>query len=109
VTTDVEFHNIASGTTNITSTFTGTGVSSSFTPLYGRPFNVSLWGTFVATVQLQRSLDGTNWLPLTANGSTLETFYGPASDIWQEDEVGAIYRLDCTAFTSGTVNYRISQ
>ncbi|MEY3774316.1 MAG: hypothetical protein RLZZ129_1096, partial [Verrucomicrobiota bacterium] len=47
-------------------TFTGTGRSAAFIPKQGSAFNVSVWGTFSATVQMQRSFDnGTTWLPLT--------------------------------------------
>jgi len=100
----------ASGKTPVTGTFAATGQSSSFTPLGGRGFNISLWGTFVATVQLERSFDsGTTWLPLTAAGTQLYKWTAPASESAQEDEVPVLYRLNATAYTSGTVNYRISQ
>lgn len=99
---------------NLTGTFAATGQSASFLPdgvddKTDRVFNVSLWGTFVATVQLERSLDGTNWLPLTANGTPIEKFTAPCSEEIEEDEATAIYRLNCTAYTSGTVNYRMSE
>jgi hypothetical protein len=101
---------LASGLTPVASTFTATGSSSSFTPLAGRGFNVSLWGVFVAAAQLERSFDsGATWLPLTAGGIQLYQWTVPASEIVQEDEVGVRYRLRCTSFTSGTVSYRISQ
>ena len=99
----------ASTLTPVTGTFAATGQSASVAPVTGRAFNVSLWGTFSATIRLERSFDGSNWLPLTANGTVLESFTGACSDQWQEDEVGVQYRLNCTAYTSGTVNYRISQ
>jgi hypothetical protein len=100
----------ASGLASVTGAFGATGSSATFAPLGGRKFNASIWGTFVGTVQLQRSFDsGTTWLPLTSNGTQLETFTAPASEQWQEDESGVLYRLICTAYTSGTVNYRISQ
>jgi len=100
--------------TAITGTFGATGQSASLCPKQGDyhhqsySFNMSLWGTFVGTVQLERSFDnGTTWLPITALGSSI-TFTAPASESFEEPEVGVIYRLNCTAYTSGTVNYRLS-
>ena len=99
----------ASGLSAIASTFVAAGQSASLTPKAGRGFNISLWGTFVATVQLERTFDGTNWLPITANGTQLMKFTAPCSEQWSDDEVGPQYRLNCTSWTSGTVSYRISQ
>jgi hypothetical protein len=100
----------ASGVTPVAATFTGTGHSASFSPLSGRGFNVSLWGTFVGTVQLERSFDGgTTWLPITAAGTQLYAWTAPASESASDDETGVLYRLNCIAYTSGTVNYRVSQ
>lgn len=101
---------IASGKTAVASTFTATGASASFAPISRRGFNVSLWGTFVGTARLERSFDGgTTWLPLTAAGIALYTWTAPASEIAEEPETGVLYRLACTAYTSGTINYRVSQ
>jgi hypothetical protein len=102
---------------NVTGTFTALGQSNAFLPEglneFGEvdhQFNVSLWGTFVATVQLERSFDnGTTWLPLTANGTQVMKWTAPASESTGETEAGVLYRLNCTAYTSGTVNYRLSQ
>lgn len=98
-----------------TGTFTATGQSASFLAdgigdLVDHAFNLSLWGTFVASVQLERSFDGgTTWLPLTANGTQIYKFTAPCSEGGDETEAGVLYRLNCTAYTSGTVNYRLSQ
>lgn len=93
----------------LTGTFGATGQSSSFVPSVSRAFNVSIYGTFVGTVQLERSFDDTNWLPITAAGTQMYLWTGPASEIAAEIESGVSYRLNCTAYTSGTINYRISQ
>lgn len=94
----------------VSGAFTGTGQSAAISPIPEQGFNVSLWGTFVASVRLERSLDnGTTWLPITAGGSAMFTWTSPASEENEEPESGALYRLNCTAYTSGTVNYRISQ
>ena len=100
----------ASGVSPVSGTFTGTGQSASLTPIAGRGFNISLWGTFAASVQLERSFDGgTTWLPITASGVQLFKWTAPASEVNQEDQASVLYRLNCTSFTSGTVNFRISQ
>ena len=89
------------------STFTGTGQSASMS-IRGS-FNFSLWGTFAGTVRIERSFDnGTTWLPMTVLGSAV-TFTGPATETFEEPEAGVLYRVNCTAFTSGTINYRVSQ
>jgi hypothetical protein len=98
---------------NVTGTFTGTGQSAAMLvkgidDRRANSVNISLWGTFVATVRVERNLDGTNWLPLTALGSAIN-FTVPVSEVFDEGEAGAQYRLNCTAYTSGTINYRMSQ
>jgi hypothetical protein len=91
-----------------TGTFSATGVAGSIRVDRGS-FNVSLWGTFVATVRVERSFDGgTTWLPITALGSAIN-FTAPCSEIFMEPEVGILYQLDCTSYGTGTVNWRISQ
>jgi hypothetical protein len=104
------------GTNSIATTGTQSGTqtvqatqSSNFAPIAGRPFNISLWGTFAGSVQLERSFDGATWLPVTAAGVQLCIWTAPASESWEEDEVKPVYRLNCTLYTSGTANYRISQ
>lgn len=93
-----------------TGTFSATGQSNSVTISPIRPFNVSIWGTFVGSVQLKRSFDGgTTWLPITAAGTQLYAWTAPASEVAEEPEANVSYRLECTAYTSGTINYRISQ
>ena len=98
---------------NVTGTFAATGQSAVFSPQginpVSRPFNLSLWGTFAATVQLERSFDGATWLPLTALGTAVYVFTAPCSETAEETEMGVVYRLNCTSYTSGTVNYRLSQ
>ena len=72
------------------------------TPAKGTFFNVSIWGTFTATVTLQRSFDaGTTWLDVA-------TYTTSKEEVRQEPE-GALYRLGCKTgqFTSGPVNVRL--
>jgi hypothetical protein len=90
-----------------TGVFTTTGQSSPRGITGG--FNMSLWGSFTGMVQIERSFDdGTTWLPLTALGTAI-SFTGPCSEVLEEPAFGALYRLNCTALTSGTINYRIGQ
>ncbi len=100
----------ASGVAALSGTFSATGQSSVFRPLAGRAFNISLWGAFSASVQLERSFDnGSTWLPITAAGAQLFAWSAAASEQAQEDETAVQYRLNCTSFTSGPINYRVSQ
>lgn len=107
----------ASGKVAVASTFSATGQSAAFSPAGGRLFNASLWGTFVGSVQLERTFDGqaavtagtATWLPITAGAAQLYAWTAPASEQAVESETGVLYRLNCTAFTSGLINYRISQ
>jgi hypothetical protein len=101
---------------NVTGSFTATGQSAPFAPLVAQRntangFNVSVSGTFVATVQLERSFDnGTTWFVCSSDASgTTASWTAPFSVIAEEPEPGVIYRLNCTAYTSGTATYRISQ
>lgn len=72
-------------------------------------FNAALSGPFVATVRLVRSYDrGATWQPLTALGNSF-VFTGPCEELFQESEPGVLYTWECTAYTSGTIRYRISQ
>lgn len=93
-----------------TGTFTATGTSTSFLVDNTRDFNVTLYGTFAATVRLERTFDGgVNWHPITANGTALYVWTAPVSESNGESQRGVSYRLNCTVYTSGTVNYRVSQ
>ena len=97
------------GLEQLEGTFSGTGQSSSV-QLWG-VFNMFLYGTFTATVRLERSFDdGVNWVPVSASQSGTDASYSaPMSLSWQEVEPGMLYRLNCTAHTNGTVNYRLAQ
>ena len=89
--------------------FTGTGASSPIAVAGG--FNFRLAGTFVATVKLERSFDdGTSWAVVSKNIDGQEAAYTAAVDaVGNEPEAGVTYRWNCTAFTSGQIDYRISQ
>jgi hypothetical protein len=68
------------------------------------PFNISVWGTFVATVTVQRSFD---------DGATFRdvaSFTEATEEAGFEPE-GTLYRIGVKTgdYTSGTVNVRIGQ
>jgi hypothetical protein len=73
-------------------------------------YNVAITGTFSATVQLERSFDGgATWAPISGStiGTTV-TFTAPTTFVGNETERGVLYRVNCTAWVSGTANVRIS-
>jgi hypothetical protein len=69
--------------------------------------------SYSATVQLERSFDGgSTWIVCNIGGSgTLAQWTAgtPVSLTFGEPERNVLYRLNCIAYTSGTINYRISQ
>lgn len=68
---------------------------------------------FSGTLQLERSFDGgSTWLPanIGSSGTLAQWNAGtPVSITFGEPEKQVLYRLNCIAYTSGTINYRISQ
>lgn len=98
---------VITGSLSATSTAPAGGASG---PLLGN-FNVVVTGTFVGTAVLVCSFDGgATWVPVINKhtGSNI-TFTAPGA--LQEDEVepGVLYGMICSAFTSGTINYRLSE
>lgn len=98
---------VYTGTLGATST---TPAAGTFGPLLG-DFNIFVSGTFIGTVELVSSFDGgTTWVPVINKhtGANI-TFTTPGA--LQEDEVepGVLYGVICTAFTSGTINFRLSE
>lgn len=98
-------------------TFTATGQSQAAL-LYGA-FNMLIYAgggpnaAWTASIQLERSFDGgTTWVVCAdPMGTTNQAVYANAKDVsrqFAECERGVMYRLDCTAYTSGTINYRLS-
>lgn len=100
-----------SGVDAVTGAFTATGQSGTLRPSAGRPFNLSIWGTFTGTIDLERSFDdGSTWLKCSRDSAgTTARFTVAASVVVEEPEAGVLYRLNATALSSGTANYRISQ
>jgi hypothetical protein len=91
----------------VTGTFAATGQSAKGS--FKGCFNLTISGTFVATMRLERTFDdGTTWHPCTQGGQIIY-LTGPCSEVINEPGSGVNYRLNCTAYTSGTVTYRLSQ
>jgi len=91
--------------------FTGIANGGGCTPTVGN-FNVALSGTFVGTCVLQKNYDNGSWgwtnVSENATG-TAASYTAPVSMQMTEFEAGVSYRWICTAYASGTINYRISQ
>jgi|HubBroStandDraft_4_1064222.scaffolds.fasta_scaffold00045_19 hypothetical protein len=85
-------------------TVTGADSNATFT---GPAINYS------ATVQLERSFDGgATWICCNVGGSGQLAQWAtgtPVNITFGEPEKNVLYRLNCIAYTSGTINYRISQ
>jgi hypothetical protein len=65
-------------------------------------FNLSLSGTWAASLTVERSFDnGTTWV-------SVESFTSNAEKRGYETE-DVLYRISCASHTSGTVDYRISR
>jgi hypothetical protein len=86
--------------TKINGSFSATGTSAEHYLL--RYFNVSLdFNSGTATVDLERSFDdGATW-------EIRQSFTSDESTAIFEPEKKVKYRLNCSAFTSGPVSYRI--
>lgn len=83
------------------------------------PFNLLLYGSagpngpWNGTVQLERSLDGgINFVVCGIGGAGQQAVWNTANQdvsvIVAEPELGVCYRLRCTAFVLGPINYRLS-
>lgn len=90
-------------------TLASVAAGSPFTPQRERPFNVTVWGTFVASYVIERSFGGSTWHQLTDGGVPVYALAAAVSEMLEEPEPGVSYRLRVTAYTSGTLNYRLSQ
>ncbi|MCK8788160.1 hypothetical protein M0638_27815 [Roseomonas sp. NAR14] len=97
---------LASGYQRATGTLgaAGAGVAVSIPRLCD--FTLSLSGPFVGSAVLERSADGNApWIACTSGG-TVVSFSGPCVELCREVP-GGFYRVNCTAYTSGTITWRI--
>ena len=99
-----------SATLVVTGTLASVAAGSAFLAPSSGVFNLALWGTFSATLRFEKSYDGgTTWIPVSRDlTGTDATFVAPGSLQIRDTEAGNLYRVNCTAYTSGTVNYRLS-
>jgi hypothetical protein len=90
-------------------TFAGVGAGAAI--VLHNDFNVSLWGTFVASIVVERSFDGgAAYIPLVSEASgAAAVLSAPCTLVASEPVAEVLIRLRCTARTSGTVSWRISQ
>ena len=117
----IKVANVPYGTTWLT--FSGTSGTLAFPPgittasvLAGADAAASFTGaaiSFSGTIQLERSFDGgATWVVCNVGGTgTLAQWTAgtPISVVVGEPEKQVLYRLNCIAYTSGTINYRISE
>lgn len=82
-------------TTQVTGTFGATGTSAI---VQAKMVDVSLSGAASATVAIQRRIGG-NWV-------TIESITGDGERV-VENANSLEHRLNCTAYTSGTVTYAL--
>lgn len=89
----------------VSGTLSGTGVIGPFQPPGGlRPFNVFITGTFVATVEVQKSYDGVTYTTLQPPELTaVAAFTAPTAFAVVEPDPAVLYQLNVTSYTSGTV------
>lgn len=92
-------------TVSVTAAITAENTFTSGIQLRGT-FNLSIAGTWVATVTVQRSFDGTTWLDVedyTANTQKIGEASNQGESVW--------YRVGVKTgnYTSGTCNVRLSQ
>ena len=88
--------------------FTGTGQVN--LGVFLGYFRFYVTGTFVGTVRLECSYDGgATWVPASLDTlGDYASYTQPVSVVGFEPEKGVFYRINCTAYTSGTINVRMS-
>lgn len=93
----------------ITGDFTSPGRSASARVQGG--FNVSIFGTFVGKVQIERSFDaGANWRVVARDGQgTFAIYSRPVEIACDEPGNDVLYSLHCIEISSGTMSYSIRQ
>lgn len=106
-------------TNGITQTFVATGVGT-FSPAaatflkFKGTGNLTLGGTSpVGTVKLEKSYDTTNWFDVSLDSlGTIAAWTLAAtteiSVLVDEPEADVAYRVNCTAYTSGTITARLA-
>ena len=82
-----------------TGAFGATGQSAAVQLPAGDNLDFSIGGTFVGTIDLERSYDkGTTWGVVNSYTAPTEVAIEPSNGLYQ-------YRLNCSAYTSGSATY----
>lgn len=102
----------ASGKAAVTGTVTPANLATApivgpFTPIAGRPFNITADGGVGVAAQIERSFDGGATWFVKYRAADLAALPPTFSDT--ESELGVQYRVVVTAITGGTVTIRLSQ
>lgn len=65
----------------------------------------------VATISLEKSFDdGSTWHVASKDSvPNPATYTGDINGVVEEHEYHVLYRFNCTSYSSGTINYRISR
>ena len=91
---------------NVTGNFTGTGQSSTVNVQLGRNFDFSTHGTWTGTISLQKSYDsGSTW------NDVITRHYEKDGNLQFSDSEtvdDAIYRLNMSVYTAGTLKYNLT-
>lgn len=101
------------GTNDADPTLRGSGSLSSVAagtavPLRSGTYSLTIWGNFIATLVVEYSFDAqVTWVPATTLDGVAASFTSPLSVVGEQPEANTFVRLRCTAFTSGTANWRI--
>jgi hypothetical protein len=89
---------------------TFTGVANSAGVVLHGNYNFTLSGSWVGTVALERSYDdGVTWVVTSKPDLTPASFTANIDGVGLEPEAGVLYRWRCSAYTSGTIEYRLSR
>jgi hypothetical protein len=83
--------------TSVSGTFAATGTSAAQNHSGGGLLGLSISGTFVGTIKLERYM-GAAW-------HTIETYTSITEKNVSTASASILYRLNCSAYTSGTVTY----
>lgn len=101
------------GTADLDLTQRGTGALSSAAsgtavPLRSGTYNLTIWGTFVATLVVEYSFDAqVTWVAATTLDGVPASFTSPISVVGDQPEANTYARVRCSSYTSGTANWRI--
>ena len=85
-----------------TGTFGATGSSKILPGNKEGTMGVSIWGTWSGTVLLEWSFDG------GANWNTIDTYTSNENVVVASPSEDVIYRLRCSVYSSGTVEYGLA-